>query len=197
MLYKIVVVGAQGSGKSSLIQRFAFNNFASDYEPTLEDEFRKLCNVDDEPALLGIINTAPQETFSIYRPYLHGGQGFLVVYSITSRISFEAAQHFWETIKGAKPPGKAHIVLVGNKADLEFERQVGTDEGREFARNINCRFFETSALNDVNVSNAFHELVRLIRGTGNKQDTKMGQDLGDKSTELSSTLSCGPCCIVA
>lgn len=64
---------------------------------------------------------------SIYRPYLHGGQGFLVVYSITSRISFEAAQHFWETIKGAKPPGKAHIVLVGNKADLEFERQVGTD----------------------------------------------------------------------
>lgn len=44
-----------------------------------------------------------------------------------------------------------------------------TIEGREFARNINCRFFETSALNDVNVSNAFHELVRLIRGTGNQQ----------------------------
>jgi GTPase KRas len=95
--------------------------------------------------------------------YMRTGEGFLLVYSITSRQSFEEIQTFEQQILRVKDKDYFPIILVGNKCDLEGERAVSKEEGQALARQFNCRFIETSAKSRVNVDNAFFDLVREIR----------------------------------
>ena len=97
------------------------------------------------------------------------GEGFLLVYSVTSRNSFEEIMLFQETILRVKDQDYFPVILVGNKCDLEFERQVGTSEGRELARRFKCPFIETSAKLRLNVDEAFSNLVREIRKYNKEQ----------------------------
>merc|ERR1712230_235252 len=88
--------------------------------------------VDDETALLDVLDTAGQEEYSAMREqYMRTGEGFLLVYSITSRQSFEEIQTFEQQILRVKDKDYFPIILVANKADLEFERQVNSGEGLE------------------------------------------------------------------
>lgn len=120
--------------------------------------------IDDETALLDVLDTAGQEEYSAMREqYMRTGEGFLLVYSITSRQSFEEIQTFEQQILRVKDKDYFPIILVGNKCDLEGERQVSREEGAQLARQFNCKYIETSAKSRVNVDNAFHDLVREIR----------------------------------
>ena len=120
--------------------------------------------IDDEVALLDVLDTAGQEEYQAMREqYMRTGEGFLLVYSITSRQSFEEIQTFEQQILRVKDKDYFPIILVGNKCDLEHERQVTTEEGAALARSFNCKFIETSAKSRVNVDNAFYDLVREIR----------------------------------
>ena len=120
--------------------------------------------VDDEVALLDVLDTAGQEEYSAMREqYMRTGEGFLLVYSITSRQSFEEIQTFEQQILRVKDKDYFPIILVGNKCDLEGERMVSREEGQALARKFNCKLIETSAKSRVNVDNAFYELVREIR----------------------------------
>lgn len=98
---------------------------------TIEDSYRKQVTIDDETCLLDILDTAGQEEYSAMRDqYMRTGQGFLLVYAITSRSSFDEIAAFRDQILRVKDKDKVPMYLVGNKCDLEQERQVTTGEGK-------------------------------------------------------------------
>lgn len=162
--YKLVVVGGGGVGKSALTIRFIQEQFVDEYDPTIEDSYRKQCIVDQEPALLDVLDTAGQEEYAAMREqYMGCGEGFVLVYAINSRTSFEEMQTFVAQIKLVKDSHQVPMVLVGNKCDLESERVVSTLEGKEQARIIGCEFLESSARSWLNVEAAYYLLVRQVR----------------------------------
>jgi GTPase KRas protein len=179
-----VVVGGGGVGKSCLTIQLIQSHFVDEYDPTIEgikwstaspnakiadlflpaDSYRKQCVIDDEVALLDVLDTAGQEEYSAMREqYMRTGEGFLLVYSITSRQSFEEIMTFQQQILRVKDKDYFPIIVVGNKCDLDGERQVSRQEGESLARSFGCRFIETSAKSRINVDNAFYDLVREIR----------------------------------
>ncbi|CAG8558158.1 13728_t:CDS:2 [Acaulospora morrowiae] len=168
--YKLVVVGGGGVGKSALTIQFIQSHFVDEYDPTIEDSYRKQCVIDDEVALLDVLDTAGQEEYSAMREqYMRNGEGFLLVYSITSRNSFDEISTFHQQILRVKDKDYFPIIVVANKCDLEMERQVSGHEGREFAKQFSCRFIETSAKQRINVDEAFYNLVREIRKYNKEQ----------------------------
>lgn len=168
--YKLVVVGGGGVGKSALTIQFVQSHFVDEYDPTIEDSYRKQCVVDDEVALLDVLDTAGQEEYSAMREqYMRSGEGFLLVYSITSRNSFEEIATFYQQILRVKDKDYFPVVIVANKSDLYAERQVSAMEGREMARQFGCPYVETSAKQRVNVDEVFGDLVREIRRYNKEQ----------------------------
>jgi len=154
-------------GKSALTIQFVQNHFLIEYDPTIEDSYRKQVAIDDEPALLDILDTAGQEEFSAMRDqYMRTGRGFLLVYSVTARHSFNEIERFREQIyRVTDKDYSEHIplVLVGNKCDLDEERQVTTQEGSDLAKSWSIPFMETSARTRQNVDEVWFELVRQVR----------------------------------
>jgi len=170
--YKLVVVGGGGVGKSALTIQFIQSHFVDEYDPTIEDSYRKQCVIDDEVALLDVLDTAGQEEYGAMREqYMRTGEGFLLVYSITSRNSFEEISTFHQQILRVKDKDSFPVILIANKCDLEYERQVGMNEGRDLAKHLGCRFIETSAKQRINVDEAFSNLVREIRKYNKEQQT--------------------------
>jgi GTPase KRas protein len=162
--YKLVVVGGGGVGKSALTIQFIQSHFVDEYDPTIEDSYRKQVAIDDEVALLDILDTAGQEEYSAMREqYMRTGEGFLLVYSVTERESFNELSTFYQQILRVKDTDDVPILLVGNKSDLTEERAVSFEEGQKLARQFQCEFLETSAKQGINVDQAFHDLVRKIR----------------------------------
>jgi GTPase KRas protein len=128
------------------------------------DSYRKQCVIDDEVALLDVLDTAGQEEYSAMREqYMRTGEGFLLIYSITSRQSFEEIMTFQQQILRVKDKDYFPIIVVGNKCDLEKERVVSQQEGEALARQFGCKFIETSAKSRIHVEDAFYDLVREIR----------------------------------
>jgi GTPase KRas protein len=162
--YKIVVVGGGGVGKSALTIQFIQSHFVDEYDPTIEDSYRKQCIIDDEVALLDVLDTAGQEEYSAMREqYMRTGEGFLCVYSIISRNSFEEISTFYQQILRVKDKDYFPVIIIGNKCDLEHERAVTMQEGYELSRQFGCKFMETSAKHKINVDEAFYALVREIK----------------------------------
>jgi len=162
--YKLVVVGGGSVGKSCLTIQLIQSHFVDEYDPTIEDSYRKQCVIDDDVALLDVLDTAGQEEYSAMREqYMRTGEGFLLVYSITARQSFEEIMTFQQQILRVKDKDYFPVIVVGNKCDLEAERQVSKQEGEALARQFGCKFIETSAKSRINVEAAFFDLVREIR----------------------------------
>lgn len=101
---------------------------------------------------------------------MRNGEGFLLVYSITSQSSFEEIEQFHQQICRVKDKDYFPMVLVANKCDLESERQVPSEEGRELASRYGCQFIETSAKEYILVDEVFHETVRDIRRYNKEQE---------------------------
>ena len=177
--YKLVIVGGGGVGKSALTIQLIQNHFIDEYDPTIEDSYRKQVTIDEETCLLDILDTAGQEEYSAMRDqYMRTGQGFILVYAITSRSSFDEISSFRDQILRVKDKDKVPMVLIGNKCDLEQERQVTAGEGQDLAKSFGCPFFESSAKTRINVEESFYELVREIRkdlqGDTKKKVSKSG-----------------------
>jgi len=164
MEHKIVIVGSGGVGKSALTVRFIQGNFVERYDPTIEDSYRKQVEVDSLPCMLDILDTAGQEEYSALRDqYMQAGQGFILVYNITSLVSFDAVKDLRDQVLRSKDIEDVPIILVGNKCDLEGERVVSTEDGKRLAKQFKCEFLEASAKLNRNVSEIFFMLVRQIR----------------------------------
>lgn len=156
--------------------QFIQSQFVDEYDPTIEDSYRKQCVIDNESALLDVLDTAGQEEYSAMREqYMRSGEGFVLVYAINSRPSFEEIQTFYQQILRVKDCDHIPMTLVGNKCDLENEREISTVDGKELARKMGCKFVESSARYRINVDEAYYSLVRSIRdenrGGGNKNDS--------------------------
>lgn len=161
--YKLVVVGAGGVGKSALTIQLIQNHFVSEYDPTIEDSYRKQVVIDGETCLLDILDTAGQEEYSAMKDqYMRTGEGFLIVFAVNNATSFEEINAYREQIKRVKDAEEVPMVLVGNKCDLPT-RSIDMQQARDVARNYGVPFVETSAKTRMGVDDAFYNLVREIR----------------------------------
>lgn len=161
--YKLVVVGAGGVGKSALTIQLIQNHFVDEYDPTIEDSYRKQVVIDGETCLLDILDTAGQEEYSAMRDqYMRTGEGFLLVFAVNNAKSFEDIAMYREQIRRVKDADDVPMVLVGNKCDLET-RSIDQKNVIDTAQNYKIPFIETSAKTRMGVDDAFYTLVREIR----------------------------------
>ena len=165
---EVAIVGEGGVGKSAITIQFVQNYFVDEYDPTIEDSYRKFLTVDEQPIVLDLLDTAGQEEFSSMRgQYMRACDAFLLVYSVTSRRSFESVDEFREQIIRSKGDDDEEagipIVLIGNKCDLNGDREVRREEGEEKGRLFGYPFLEVSAKKGQNVEESFVELVRQMR----------------------------------
>nr|AAU06195.1 GTPase [Dactylellina haptotyla] len=162
--YNISVLGEGGVGKSCLSLMYTRGMFYDDYDPTMEDSYQKQTVIDEDTGMLDILDTAAQgehESNSYHRT--RGKDGFLIVYSVTSKASFEKVGAIHKTILRQTEKKVVPLILVGNKSDLLGEREVSTEDGQAMAETLGCKFTETSAKDRVNVDETFTDLVREIR----------------------------------
>ena len=162
-LYKIIIIGDSGVGKSNILGRYLHNEFKHDTKSTVGVEFgSKQLKVDGVNIKLQIWDTAGEERYrAITSAYYKGSKGCFIVYDITSEISFENVEKWYEEIRKSAEK-EISIILVGNKCDLENERKVSIELGQSKAKNLNCPFFETSALNNTNIVTAFQSISENI-----------------------------------
>lgn len=163
--YKLVVVGDGGVGKSALTIQFFQKLFVTDYDPTIEDSYIQHTEIDGEWCVLDVLDTAGQEEYcAMSEQYMHKGDGFLLVYSVTDKQSFENIRHFHMQILRVKDRDSYPMLLVANKVDLVHLRTVTEEQGRDLAVTLKIPYIETSAKDPpLNVDAAFHEVVRIIR----------------------------------
>jgi len=163
-LYRLVILGDGGVGKSALTIQLTQNHFVNDYDPTIENSYRKQVLVDNSPIMLEIMDTAGQEELSAMRnQYIQTGQGFLIVFSIISYRSFEAVSKHRDQILRIKDTDKYPMVIVANKIDLSEQREVTTAQGQNLADQFGCPFYECSAKTRVNVEESYYQTVREMR----------------------------------
>uniref|UniRef100_A0A452REZ7 RAP2C, member of RAS onco family n=1 Tax=Ursus americanus TaxID=9643 RepID=A0A452REZ7_URSAM len=128
-----------------------------------EDFYRKEIEVDSSPSVLEILDTAGTEQFASMRDlYIKNGQGFILVYSLVNQQSFQDIKPMRDQIVRVKRYEKVPLILVGNKVDLEPEREVMSSEGRALAQEWGCPFMETSAKSKSMVDELFAEIVRQM-----------------------------------
>lgn len=161
--YKVVVLGSGGVGKSALTVQFVSRKFAEKYDPTIEDFYRKEITIDNQPAVLEILDTAGTEQFASMRDlYIRNGHGFILVYSVTNEQSFQEVQLLRNQIHRVKQSEMVPIVVCGNKIDLEHERVVRTQDGELMCSQWKTPFLETSAKQRRHVNPLFEEIVRQM-----------------------------------
>lgn len=129
-----------------------------------KDIFLKQTMVDDKAIIIHITDTAGKEEYvSIRNRVMYEMEGFILLYSITSTPSFETAKKLHTELVKVKDSTRFPLVLVGNKCDLETDREISEEEGRKAARSMNnCKMFETSAKTGQNIEQAFYDVVREI-----------------------------------
>lgn len=158
-IFKLVVLGSAAVGKTTLVNQFLKKEEIIDYRPTLGISISTqryfVQGFKDDIIKFLIYDLAGQEFFKRVRhEYYRGAKCAFVVYDVTRRETFEEALDFW--FKDAqKELGNIPFVLIGNKIDLESEREISTDEGHKEAEKLKCFFIETSALKNINVQDTF------------------------------------------
>jgi len=163
-LFKILLIGNSGVGKSSLLLRFSDDTFTGNFMPTIGVDFKiRTLEVDGKTIKLQIWDTAGQERFkTITSSYYKGAHGIIVVYDVTDKDSYKNIDTWMNEIEKHASDNVSRI-LCGNKSDLEDSRQVSTDEGKELADTYNIRFIESSAKDNANVEEAFTLMTKEIK----------------------------------
>ncbi|GAB2283154.1 Ras- protein rabc1 [Dionaea muscipula] len=166
-LFKLLMIGDSGVGKSSLLLSFTSDNF-EELSPTIGVDFKvKHVNAGGKKLKLAIWDTAGQERFrTLTSSYYRGAQGIIMVYDVTRRETFTNLREIWAREIDLYSTNQDCIkMLVGNKVDKETERVVTKQEGIDFAREYGCLLIECSAKARVNVQQCFEELVLKILDT--------------------------------
>ncbi|KAH0631484.1 hypothetical protein JD844_005823 [Phrynosoma platyrhinos] len=181
-LFKFLVIGSAGTGKSCLLHQFIENKFKQDSNHTIGVEFgSKVVNVGGKTVKLQIWDTAGQERFrSVTRSYYRGAAGALLVYDITSRETYNALTNWLTDARTLASPNIV-IILCGNKKDLDADREVTFLEASRFAQENELMFLETSALTGENVEEAFLKCARTILNKIESERMGSGIQYGDAS----------------
>ncbi|MCE0480626.1 Ras- protein RABA1f [Datura stramonium] len=176
-LFKVVLIGDSGVGKSNLLSRFTKNEFSQQSKSTIGVEFAtRTIDVDDKIVKAQIWDTAGQERYrAITSAYYRGAVGALLVYDITRHVTFQNVARWLKELRDHTDQ-KIVVMLVGNKADLRHLRAIPTDDSKGFAERENTFFMETSALEALNVENAFTEVLTQIYRVVSKKALDAGDD---------------------
>ena len=166
MIFKVVIVGDSGVGKTNILLRYLKNEFNEESKATVGVEFgTKKMRIDNSNIKVQIWDTAGQERYrSITSAYYRGAHGALVVYDITSKKSFDSVEKWVNDLKTNGEP-KMVIMVIGNKADKEEERIIAKVDGEAKSQRNNVAFLETSALTAENIEQAFEEVIQKLYTT--------------------------------
>ena len=174
---KLAILGKTLVGKSALTYRFICDKFPTEHDTTVEDQYRINITIDDKKCDLEILDTAGQDDYqTMLDTWIEFGNCYLLVYSIDDLESFNSLKKKYERICQIKNNENFSVVIVGNKCDLpENERKVQKTEVENYCKSISVEFMETSALNKINVKEAFTAVVHdyLIKSSSN--DNKTGR----------------------
>nr|pir hypothetical protein C18A3.6 - Caenorhabditis elegans [Caenorhabditis elegans] len=162
-MFKLLIIGNSSVGKTSFLFRYCDDSFTSAFVSTVGIDFKvKTVFRGDKRVKLQIWDTAGQERYrTITTAYYRGAMGFILMYDITNEESFNSVQDWCTQIKTYSWEN-AQVVLVGNKCDMDSERVVSMDRGRQLADQLGLEFFETSAKENINVKAVFEKLVEII-----------------------------------
>lgn len=159
----VAIMGMNSVGKSSLTIQCALNTFQTDYNPTITDRYSKQLTVDNVMYDCTFIDTAGQDDYSIFPPSCASVHGFILVYSINNRQSFDLLPVIRQKIIEHKGDENIPLVIVGNKQDLDgTQRAVKTVEGKDLSHEWNASFFEASAKENLNVLTIFQAVITEI-----------------------------------
>ncbi|GAD95810.1 Rheb small monomeric GTPase RhbA [Paecilomyces variotii No. 5] len=166
---KIAIVGSRSVGKSSLTVRFVDHHFVESYYPTIENTFSRIIKHKGQDFATEIVDTAGQDEYSILNSkHFIGIHGYMIVYSVASRQSFDMVRVIRDKILNHLGADWVPLVVVGNKSDLKPEqRQVTADEGKQLEEEFKCAFTEASARLDYNVAKAFDLMIGEIEKAQN------------------------------
>jgi Ras-related protein Rab-6A len=184
--YKLVFLGDQNVGKTSIITRFMYDSFDTSYQATIGIDFlSKTMYLEDRTVRLQLWDTAGQERFrSLIPSYIRDSSVAVVVYDITDRASFLNTSMWIENVR-AERADDVVIMLVGNKNDLSEKRQVTQEEGEELAKNEDVVFIEASAKEGHNIKTLFRRLATQLPGMDSA-------NIGDNNNLLEITLDPTP-----
>ncbi|KAG0475327.1 hypothetical protein HPP92_015013 [Vanilla planifolia] len=166
-LFKIVLIGDSGVGKSNILSRFTRNEFSLDSKSTIGVEFAtKTLQIEGKTVKAQIWDTAGQERYrAITSAYYRGAVGALLVYDITKRQTFENIQRWLRELRD-HADSNIVVMMAGNKSDLNHLRAVSAEDAKLLAEKEGLSFLETSALEAVNVDSAFQivltEVFRIV-----------------------------------
>ena len=180
VMFKVVLVGDSSVGKTNIMSKYLKNEFHEDSKATVGVEFgSKQFTVEGHQVKAQIWDTAGQERYkAITSAYYKGAKGAFVVYDITRKQSFDSVDRWINDIKAAADKNLT-IIIIGNKCDLEDQRQVNKEQGEEKAKSFGCAFLETSALSGDNLDKAFTLMVKEIFEKFNSEST--GEEEGDSA----------------
>lgn len=183
---QLVVVGSGGVGKSCLTVRFLKDEFTNEYDPTIEENYRKHITVDNITSVVNIIDTAGQQEYTALRDqHLKDGKGFLLVFALNSKSSYDEMLQLKEQIIRLKDTKKVPFVICANKCDIpEDQFEVDKKAVEEYCNQNKIPYLETSAKENINVIESFHKLVLESRKYGNtdkKTKKKSGKKKGSSS----------------
>ncbi|XP_024982746.1 ras-related protein RABA1c [Cynara cardunculus var. scolymus] len=201
-LFKVVLIGDSGVGKSNLLSRFTRNEFSLESKSTIGVEFAtRSLNVDSKVIKAQIWDTAGQERYrAITSAYYRGAVGALLVFDVTRHATFENVERWLKELRDHTDPNIV-VMLIGNKSDLRHLVAVSTDDGKSFAERESLYFMETSALDATNVESAFAEVLTQIYRIVSKKAMDAAEDLNvpskgekiDVGKEVSAMKSVGCC----
>ncbi|KAK2749174.1 GTP-binding protein [Myotisia sp. PD_48] len=165
---KIAVVGSRAVGKSSLTVRYVEGHFVENYYPTIENTFNRTIKYKGQDYATEIVDTAGQDEYSILNSkHFIGIHGYMIIYSVASRQSFETVGVIRDKILNHLGAEWVPLVLVGNKSDLEELRQVSQEEGENLAKEFDCAWTEASAKTNANITKAFELAIGQIEKSQN------------------------------
>mmetsp|Transcript_2456 Transcript_2456/g.5495 ORF Transcript_2456/g.5495 Transcript_2456/m.5495 type:complete len:206 (-) Transcript_2456:449-1066(-) len=166
LLFKLLLIGDSGVGKSCLLVRFADDTFSEIYMSTIGVDFKiRTVKRDGKTIKLQIWDTAGQERFrTITSSYYRGAHGIIIVFDLTNRESFSNVKSWLREIARFASENVSRL-LVGNKSDLSMQRVVDFETAKEFADAHDMKYIETSARTAENVEDAFLEMAREIQAS--------------------------------
>ncbi|CBJ32986.1 Rab8A, RAB family GTPase [Ectocarpus siliculosus] len=164
MQIKLLMIGDSGVGKTCLLLRYANDSFSQTFITTIGIDFKiKNIDLDSKRIKLQIWDTAGQERFrTITTSYFRGAQGILLVYDVTDKKSFNSIRNWVAQIQQHADVA-VNKILIGNKCDMDEDREVSREEGAQLAAEYGIQFFETSAKNDINVEKGFITIAREVK----------------------------------
>ncbi|XP_012469818.1 ras-related protein Rab11A [Gossypium raimondii] len=186
-VFKVVLIGDSGVGKSQILARFARNDFSLDSKSTIGVEFQtRTLLIEHKSVKAQIWDTAGQERYrAVTSAYYRGAAGAMLVYDVTKRQTFNHIARWLEELRGHADKNIV-IMLVGNKSDLEKQREVSTEDATEFAQKEGLFFLETSALAAKNVETAFLTVLTEIFNIVNKKNLVAGENQGNGNSNPTS-----------